>query len=61
MKSIHFMLDFYQVFKFVGQSHILELLVNPRHFPLRVTCFIYTEKDKLQLVTEFTFLEMTTD
>lgn len=45
MKSIHFRLDFYQLIKFTGWSHILESLANPKHFaPPRVTCFIYTVK-----------------
>jgi len=44
MESIHFMLDFHQLFELTGQSHILEFLANPRLPPLRVTHFIYTEK-----------------
>lgn len=66
MKSIHFMLDFHQLFEFTGCSHLLEILRNPRHSPLRVVCFNYIEKkkkkpthNKHQPVLELTFMKMT--
>lgn len=67
MKSIHFTLDFHQLFEFTGRSHLLVFLRNPRHSPLRVVYFIYIEKkkkpthNKHQLVLELTFTKMTPD
>lgn len=54
MKSIHFMLDFHQLFEFTGCSHLLEILRNPRHSPLGVVCFNYIEKKKKKAHTQQT-------